>query len=85
MFSLQPSAAAIELGSVLADVLAKEKGGSAADVDVAIAAWEEKMCARAGKVAQISQDSLEACIGPGGVIAALERFKLVMEMDDLDD
>ena len=73
----------LELGLILADAIANGKGTK--EREAAIAAWEEKMCARAGKVAQISQDSLEACIGPGGVLADLERFKLVMEMDDLDD
>ena len=64
----------LELALALAGL--KEKGalGEVGKVSEAVAAFEENMCAMAGRVARKANGTLEVCVGPGKPEAAIRRF-----------
>ncbi|KAI1785316.1 monooxygenase [Ganoderma leucocontextum] len=64
----------LELGLVLASLQEEGKLGDARGVAEAVAAFEDKMCAMAGRVADKANRNLAACVGPNTPEAALKRF-----------
>ena len=73
---------ALELGLALVEVVAQGKGQSVADIDAAVAEWEERMWAMAGRVAQVSGDNLEAFVNENAPGSAIERFQSLMEGEE---
>ena len=64
----------LELGLALAGLKEKEELGEAGAVDEAVKAFEENMCAMAGRVAAKANGNLAVCIGPDTPQAAVRRF-----------
>ena len=64
----------LELGLALADL--KEKGtlGDGRAVSAAVAAFEENMCAMAGRVSEKANGNLAVCVGPNTPQAMIKRF-----------
>ncbi|KAM5543325.1 hypothetical protein V8D89_003199 [Ganoderma adspersum] len=65
----------LELGLALADL--KEKGtlGDGSAVSGAVAAFEENMCAMAGRVGEKANGNLAVCVGPDTPPAMIKRFR----------
>ncbi|KAM5543263.1 hypothetical protein V8D89_003137 [Ganoderma adspersum] len=64
----------LELGLALADLKNKGTLGDGSAVSAAATAFEENMCARAGRVAEKANGTLEVCVGPGTPQAMIRRF-----------
>ena len=64
----------LELGLALADL--KEKGtlGDGSAVSAAVEAFEENMCAMAGRVSEKANGNLAVCVGPNTPQAMIKRF-----------
>ena len=64
----------LELGLALADL--KEKGtlGDGRAVSAAVAAFEENMCAMAGRISEKANGNLAVCVGPDTPQAMIKRF-----------
>ena len=64
----------LELGLALADL--KEKGtlGDGSAVSAAVAAFEENMCAMAGRISEKANGNLAVCVGPDTPQAMIKRF-----------
>ncbi|PIL25447.1 hypothetical protein GSI_13337 [Ganoderma sinense ZZ0214-1] len=64
----------LELGLALADLHEAGKLGDVGVVAEKVAAFEEGMCAMAGRVAEGANGNLAVCVGPNTPEAALKRF-----------
>ncbi|KAI1783010.1 monooxygenase [Ganoderma leucocontextum] len=64
----------LELGIVLAGLQEQGRLGDASTVAEAVEAFEENMCAMAGRVADKANKTLAACVGPNTPQAAIRRF-----------
>nr|VWO96455.1 AvrPphE (AvrPphE protein) (Type III effector HopX1) [Ganoderma boninense] len=65
---------ALELGLALAALQEDGKLGDADAVAEKVAAFEEGMCAMAGRIAEGANGNLAACVGPNTPEEALKRF-----------
>ncbi|RPD59128.1 FAD/NAD(P)-binding domain-containing protein [Lentinus tigrinus ALCF2SS1-7] len=66
---------ALELGLALAMLSAEGKLDDREALAVTVKAFEETMCAMAGRVAEISRVNLQECVHPNAPQSAIERFK----------
>ena len=64
----------LELGLALAGLHEQGKLGDSGAVAEKVAAFEEGMCAMAGRVAEGANGNLAVCVGPNTPEAALKRF-----------
>ncbi|KAM5543284.1 hypothetical protein V8D89_003158 [Ganoderma adspersum] len=64
----------LELGLALADLKEKRTLGEGSAVSAAVAAFEENMCAMAGRVSEKANANLAVCVGPNTPQAMIKRF-----------
>ncbi|KAI0794670.1 fumarate reductase/succinate dehydrogenase flavoprotein domain protein [Fomes fomentarius] len=67
----------LELGLLLAKAIAEGKSGDE-ERETAVAAWEEKMFASAGRVAAITMENFKVFIHPNAPESAMERVRSFM-------
>ena len=68
----------LELGLALADLAKEGKLSDLGAVDGAVKPFEEKMCERAGRIAQQAEDNLREFVHPDAPHPAIRRFKQLM-------
>ncbi|KAI0750493.1 FAD/NAD(P)-binding domain-containing protein [Fomes fomentarius] len=73
---------ALELGLALSKLAAEGKLGDARAREATINAFEEDMCAMAGRVAEISNANLEAFVNPAAPQSAIARFDALFQQED---
>lgn len=66
-------------GLVLGESIAKAKDGSWEELDAAVAEYEAKICAQAGKAAEESAANMKHVLSEGGAERFAARIRLVME------
>ncbi|RDX43908.1 FAD/NAD(P)-binding domain-containing protein [Lentinus brumalis] len=75
---------ALELGLALAKLFADGKLGDRDSLEAAVEEFEQTMCARAGRIAEMSTVNLQACVHPNAPQSAIQRFMEVAKSGELD-
>ncbi|RPD57243.1 FAD/NAD(P)-binding domain-containing protein [Lentinus tigrinus ALCF2SS1-7] len=77
---------AFELGLALAKLSADAKLGARSDaLEAAVKEFEENMCARAGRIAEMSTVNLHACVNQSAPQSAIERFMAIVKSGKGED